>query len=60
MDRSIEMILAEWRLAEMRLDDEPWNVDLQQLVDELRNEHAAALEARKPEADALREYGLSV
>ena len=58
MDRTIETILAAWRAAETRLDDEPWDVELQELVAELRDEHAAAVEAREGEAEALRAYGL--
>ena len=57
MDRTIETTLVEWRDAETRLDDEPRNVDLQELVATLRDEHAAAIEARRSESDALRDDG---
>jgi hypothetical protein len=57
MDRTIETILAEWRAAEARLEGEPSNVELQELVAVLRDEHAAAIAERKSTADTLREFG---
>jgi hypothetical protein len=57
MDRTIETILAEWRAAEARLEGEPSNVELQELVAVLRDEHAAAMAERMSEPDARREYG---
>jgi hypothetical protein len=57
MDRTIEKILADWRAAEARLELEPANVDLQELVAALRDEHATAMASRLPRADELREYG---
>jgi hypothetical protein len=59
MDRTIEAILAEWRAAEARLEREPSNVELQELVALLHDEHAAAMDARKSKADELREYGVT-
>jgi hypothetical protein len=56
MDRTIEKILADWRAAEARLEREPSNVDLQELVSALRDEHAMAMVARNASADELREY----
>lgn len=53
MDRTVETILAEWRAAEARLKDDPSNPELQELVVVLRNEHAAAIEARRSEANEL-------
>ena len=55
MDRTIERILAEWRAAEARLRADPQNVDLQELVATLRDEHLAALEARMPDVDTVPE-----
>jgi hypothetical protein len=54
MDRTIETILAQWRAAETRLEHDPLNLDLQELVATLRGEHAAAREARTAEAEELR------
>ena len=59
MDRTIEVILAEWRAAEARLEREPSDVERQELVAVLRDEHAAAMEARASKADELREYGVT-
>ena len=45
-DRTLERILADWRTAEYRLDDDPSNADLQALVDQLRSEYATVVKAR--------------
>ena len=51
--RTIETILAEWRAAETRLGDALTDRDLAALIERLREEHAAAVEARKAEARDL-------
>jgi len=57
MDRTIERILADWRAAEAQLEREPSNVELQEMVAALRDEHAAAMVARTSKSEEPREYG---
>ena len=51
--RTIETILAEWRAAEARLGDDLTDDDLAALINALRAEHAAAVEARRGQAREL-------
>ena len=51
-DRTPEQILAEWREYERRHEMEP-SAELARRVDELRREHAAAVEARHIQAEEL-------
>jgi hypothetical protein len=53
MDRTVEAILAEWRAAEAERLNTAFNRDLEARIEQLRLEHAAALEARRKEADEL-------
>lgn len=52
MDRTVESILVEWRRTEAELDerDDP---ELAARIDQLRDEHAAALAKRRDAADEL-------
>jgi hypothetical protein len=52
-ERTIERILAEWRVAEARMDGEATDPELVAIVERLRAEHAAALKARDDEAKDL-------
>ena len=54
-DRTLERILADWRTAEFRLDDDPSNADLEALVDQLRAEYATVARAREHD---LREHDM--
>ena len=49
----MDRILAEWRQAEFRLDDEPWNAEQEARVEHLRHEYGEALRARLAEAEEL-------
>ena len=49
----IESILVEWRAAEVVLADELTDDDLATVIEALRAEHAAAVEARRAEASDL-------
>ncbi len=51
-DRTPEQILAEWREYERRHDDDP-SSELARRIDELRREHAAAVEERHVQAEEL-------
>jgi hypothetical protein len=53
MDRTVEAILAEWRAAEAERLNKSFNPDLEAHIEELRLEHAAALDARREEAEEL-------
>lgn len=55
MDRTVEAILAEWRAAEAERVNASFRPDLEARIERLRLEHAAALEARRREADELAE-----
>lgn len=56
--RSLERILAEWREAELRLDDDPSNADVEALVQQLRSEYAVVVKAREQVRDAPRQSEL--
>ena len=60
MARSIDTILVEWRAAETRLEDEPADEELQELLSALRDEYAAAVADRSSEAADLTSYGIHV
>jgi hypothetical protein len=49
----VDRILAEWRDAELRLDDQLWNTEQEALVEQLRIEYTEALTARIAEAEEL-------
>jgi hypothetical protein len=51
-DRTVETILAEWRAAEAALEAAS-DPEIVALVDRLRAEHTAAIEAREHDADEL-------
>lgn len=51
-DRTPEQILTEWRDCERRHSAAP-SPELARRIEELRIEHAAAIDARRDEADAL-------
>ncbi len=51
-DRTPEQILAEWREYERRHDDNP-SSELAARIDELRREHAAAVDERHIQAEEL-------
>ena len=51
--RTIEAILVEWRAAEALLGDGLTDAHLAELIEALRAEHAAAVEARRAEAREL-------
>jgi hypothetical protein len=53
-DRTPEQILAAWRDCERRHAEDP-SPELERQIDELRLEHAAAVEARHVEAEELAE-----
>lgn len=53
-DRTPEQILAEWRECERQHDGEP-SPELARRIEELRSEHAAAIEARQVVAAELAE-----
>ncbi len=52
-ERTIETILGEWRAAEARLGDALTDDDLATLIERLRQEHAAAMQARAEDAREL-------
>jgi hypothetical protein len=56
MDRTVEMILTEWRAAEAAIDGGAPDPELAARIETLRAEHAAALEARE---QAARDLGRS-
>ena len=49
--RTVDRILAEWRDADLRLQDEPWNAEQAALVEQLCMEYEAALASRSAERD---------
>jgi hypothetical protein len=51
-DRTPEQILADWRESERRYAEDP-TPDLARRIDQLRLEHAAAVEARHVQAEEL-------
>ena len=51
-DRTPEQILADWRDCERRNAEDP-TPELDRRIDELRMEHAAAVEARHVQAEEL-------
>jgi hypothetical protein len=51
-DRTPEQILADWRESERRYGEDP-TPDLARRIDQLRLEHAAAVEARHVQAEEL-------
>ncbi len=51
-DRTPEQILADWRDCERRHAKDP-TPELARRIDELRGEHAAAVEARHVQAEEL-------
>ena len=51
-DRTPEQILADWRDCERRNAEDP-TPELARRIDELRKEHAAAVEARHVQAEEL-------
>jgi len=51
-DRTPEQILAEWREYERRHNDNP-SYELAGRIDELRREHAAAVDERHMQAEEL-------
>lgn len=53
-DRTPEQILADWRELERANQTTP-SIRLTRRIDELRREHAAAMEARQGQADELAE-----
>jgi hypothetical protein len=53
-DRTPEQILADWRECERRHAIDP-SPELAQRIDELRMEHAAAIEKRQVQAEELAE-----
>jgi hypothetical protein len=53
-DRTPEQILADWRESERAYAATP-SPELAQRIDELRREHASAIEARQDQADELAE-----
>lgn len=53
-DRTPEQIFADWRELERAHEAAP-SPDLDLRIDELRREHASAIEARQGQADALAE-----
>ena len=55
MDRTVAAILARWREALTRLDADPSDATLQDLVASLRGEYQEAVHARAVEADELRD-----
>lgn len=52
-DRTIAAILVEWRAAEVLLGDGLTDAHLEEVIEALRAEHAAAIEARRAEAIEL-------
>ena len=53
-DRTPEQILADWRDCERRHAEDP-SPELANRIDELRMEHAAAVESRHVQAEELAE-----
>ena len=53
IDRSIEKILAEWRSLEGQRQDVMFDPDLEARIERLPLEHAAAVGARRQDADEL-------
>ena len=53
-DRTPEQILADWRACERRHAEDP-SPELAKRIDELRMEHAAAVESRHVQAEELAE-----
>jgi hypothetical protein len=51
-DRTPEQILADWRECERRHAEDP-SPELARMIDELRKEHAAAVESRHVQAEEL-------
>ena len=51
--RTVSRVLAEWRDAELRLDDQPWSAEHEAAVEELRIEYGKALRARLAEYEEL-------
>jgi hypothetical protein len=57
MDRTVESILAEWREAVALREDVTFDPILEARIEKLRLEHAAAIEARRVEAEELARLG---
>lgn len=51
-DRTPEQILAEWRECERRYEENPTS-ELARRIDDLRREHAAAVDERHTQAEEL-------
>ena len=51
--RTVDRILMEWRDAELRLQDQPWDAENQELVEQLRIEYMEAIRSRLAEAEEL-------
>ena len=55
-DRTLERILADWREAELRLDDHPSDTELAALVERFRSEYATEAKAHDYEMHDASRY----
>ena len=54
MDRTVEIIMADWRAATDEREDVTFSPDLEARIEVLRLEHVAAMEARDCEIEETR------